>query len=55
MGFASFTDLIRPVGSVYFSTMEWDLNPSEVFGGTWVNSGTAEIQGTIFNVWHRTA
>lgn len=55
MGFASFSDLIRPVGSVYFSAIGWNLDPSQVFGGTWVNSGKAFIQGSVFNVWHRTA
>lgn len=55
MNFASLTDLIRPVGSVYFSNLTWDFDPVILFGGTWVNSGTITVQGETFKVWHREA
>lgn len=55
MNWASLSDLIRPIGSVYFSSTIWNFSPVDLFGGTWVNSGTIIISDNIFNVWHRTA
>ena len=50
----TFSDLIRPVGSVYFSSSNrYNFDPSNIFGGTWVNSGTIIISGETYNVWHR--
>lgn len=51
----TFSDLIRPIGSVYFSSLQYNFDPSDIFGGTWVNSGTTSISGEVYNVWHRTA
>jgi hypothetical protein len=53
MNFASLTDLIRPIGSVYFSSITWNFSPVDLFGGQWANSGTMYVDGEIFNVWHR--
>lgn len=54
MNFASLTDLIRPVGSVYFCNNAWNFNPTNLFGGVWVNSGQINISDETINVWHRT-
>lgn len=55
MNWASVSDLIRPIGSVYFSSSAWDFSPADLFGGSWTNSGTIVISSTTFKVWHRTA
>jgi hypothetical protein len=56
MSWASLSDLIRPIGSVYFSLVSsaWNFSPVDLFGGTWVNSGTIVVSDSVFNVWHRT-
>lgn len=53
MNFVSLTDLIRPVGSVFFSSLDWNFNPTLIFGGTWVQSGVITEGQEAFNVWHR--
>lgn len=53
MNFANLTDLIRPIGSVYFSSEKWGFEPKDLFGGEWTNSGTVVKDGEIFQVWHR--
>lgn len=55
MSYANLTDFIRPVGSVYFSSIKWDFDPNTLFGGNWSNSGTINRGGEIYNVWHRTS
>jgi len=51
--FVSFTDLIWPVDSIYFSKKDTGLNPAEVFGGSW-ELITFISQGNInFNAYIR--
>ena len=53
MSYASLTDFIRPVGSVYFSSINWDFDPRILFGGNWANPGTINKGGEVYKVWHR--
>lgn len=54
MNLVTLTDFIRPIGSVYFSSLEWNFNPADLFGGQWTNSGIIKISKNSFYVWHRT-
>lgn len=53
MNSVALADLIRPIGSVYFSSLGCNLNPADLFGGQWTNSGTIRISKNTFYVWHR--
>lgn len=57
MNYITVADLIRPVGSVYFSEVVFEDNnwdPNRLFGGNWTCAGTIRVDNLTFNVWYRT-